>query len=298
MRSRGEGCEPASARTLHALVVIEFTGAVLLVGAALLVQTVLILQRRNLGFDPDGLVVIDAIWPSPAETGDLVARTEDALSRVAGLAGVRRAAAVSAPPFSGGNSGNTFQIEGQSVGGAPRPDADYRVVSPGYFETLGIALRGGRAFTDADGGARGAVIISETAARRFWPGGDAIGRRLKMGRSDWLTIVGIVGDARYLALDDPSEAVRPMLYLPHRQLPSTPMTLVLRSSVAPESLASSVRRTLTDEASIGVTRVETMQAILREASVSQRFTMNLVSAFAGTAVTLAASASMDCSRSS
>jgi predicted permease len=288
LRSRSEMCEPASARTLHALVVIEVTTAVLLVvGAALLLQTVLNLQRRDLGFDPDGLIAIDAIWPSPGETGDLVARTEEALSRVAGLAGARRAAAVSAPPFSGGNSGNTFQIEGQSVDRGALPDADYRVVSPEYFETLGIAVHEGRVFTDADGGARGAVIISQTAARRFWPGSDAIGRRLKIGRSDWLTIVGIVGDARYLALDDPSEAVRPMLYLPHRELPSTPMMLVLRSGGAPESLASSIRRTLTAEAGIGVTRVETMQRILREASVSQRFTMNLVSAFAATALTIA-----------
>jgi putative ABC transport system permease protein len=289
LRSRGENCEPASARTLHALVVIEVTTAVLLVvGAALLVQTVLNLQRRDLGFDPEGVVAIDAIWPSAGETSDLVARTEDALSRVGALAGVRRVAAVSAPPFSGGNSGNTFQIEGQNMDGGGLPDADYRVVSPGYFETLGIAVREGRVLTDADGGAAGAVVISETAARRFWPEGDAIGRRLKIGRSDWLTIVGIAGDVRYLALDDPSEAVRPMLYLPHHQLPSTPMTLVLRSSVEPESLARSIRRTLTAEAGIGVTRVETMEGILRAASVSQRFTMNLVSAFAGTAVTLAA----------
>lgn len=288
LRSRGEVYEPASARTLHTLVVIEVTSAVLLVvGAALLVQTVLNLQRRNLGFDPDNLMAVEAIWPSSGETGDLVERTDDALSRMAALAGVRRAAAVSVPPFSGGNSGNTFQIEGQSTDAASLPDADYRVVSPGYFDTLGIAVRDGRTFTDADGGARGTVIISETAARRFWPGGDAIGRRLKLGRSDWLTIVGIVGDARYLALDEPTEAVRPMLYVPHRQMPSTPMMLVLRSSVAPESLAASIRRTLTSEASLGITRLNTMHGMLREASVSQRFAMNLVTSFAVAAVTLA-----------
>jgi putative ABC transport system permease protein len=288
LRSRGDVSEPASARTLHGLVVVEVTSAVLLVvGAALLIQTVLNLQRRELGFDPTDLVVIDTIWPSPGQSSDLVVRTEDALSRVAALAGVRRVAAVSAPPFSGSNSGNTFQIEGQNAAGAPAPDADYRVVSPGYFETLAIPLRGGRAFTAADGGARGTVIISETAARRFWPEGDAIGRRLKVGRSDWLTIVGIVSDARYLALDDPSESVRPMLYLPHRQMPSTTMTVVLRSSVAPESLIASVRRTLNSEAGVGITRIETMQGMLREASASQRFTMNLVTAFAATAVALA-----------
>jgi predicted permease len=288
LRSRGEVCEPASARTLHGLVVIQVTSAVLLVvGAALLVQTVLNLQRRNVGFDPDGLVAVDVAWPSPGETGDLVARTEDALSKVAALAGVGRVAAVSAPPFWGGNSGNTFEIEGRSAEGGTLPDADYRVVSAAYFETLGIPVRQGRAFTNADGATQGAVIISDTAARRFWPLEEALGRRLKIGRSDWLTIVGIVGDARYLALDDPSDTVRPMLYLPHRQMPSTAMTLVLRASVAPESLAGSVRRTLKSDAGTRVTRLETMNGLLREASASQRFTMNLVGAFAATAVTLA-----------
>lgn len=285
LRSRGDVSEQTSARTLHGLVVVEVSTAVLLVvGAALLVQTVLNLQRRDVGFDPTDLVVVETVWPSPGQGADLVARTEDALSRVAALAGVTRVAAVSAPPFSGGNSGNTFEIEGQREAGAPPPDADYRVVSPAYFETLGIPLRGGRAFTAADGGA---VIISETAARRFWPLGNAVGRRLRISGSDWLTIVGIVGDARYLGLDDPSEAVRPMLYLPHRQMPSTAMVVVLRSSVAPESLTASVRRSLSSEAGIGVTRIETMDGMLREASASQRFTMNLVTAFAATAVSLA-----------
>jgi predicted permease len=288
LRSRGDVAEPASARTLHALVVLEVTTAVLLVvGAALLVQTVLNLQQRDLGFVPRDLVVVDAIWPAPSQSGDLVPRTEDAVSKAAALAGVGRAAAVSAPPFSGGNSGNSFEIEGQNTSGAPPPDADYRVVSPGYFETLGIPLREGRAFTESDGGTTASVIISGTAARRFWPKGDAIGRRLRIGRSDWLTIVGIVGDVRYLALDDPSEAVRPMLYLPHRQMPSTTMTLVLRSTLATDSLAASLRRALGAEAGLTITRIATMRSILREASVSQRFAMTLVAIFAATAVTLA-----------
>jgi predicted permease len=287
LRLRGDASEPASARTLHTLVGVEVASAVLLVvGAALLVQTVLNLQRRDLGFEMTDLVAIDAVWPSP-DPGDLVTLTADALLRVAALPGVRRAAAVSALPFSGRNSGKSFEIEEQRGSGAPLPDADFRVVSPGYFETLGIALRGGRTFTDTDGGAAGAVIISQTAARRFWPDVDPIGRRLKIGLSDWLTIVGIVGDVRYLALDDPGEAVRPMLYLPHRQMPSTPMTLVLRSSVEPESLTSSVRRALTVEAGIGTTRIATMNDMVRDAMGRQRFTMNLVIAFAATAVTLA-----------
>jgi predicted permease len=287
LRSRGDVSEPGSSRTLHALVAVEVASAVLLVvGAALLVQTVLNLQRRDLGFDPGNLVAVDAIWPSADTGGDLVPRTEDALSRVASLPGVTRVAAASALPFSGQNSGNVFEIEGQSPADGP-PDADYRVVTPGYFETLGIPVRAGRTFSEADGGARGTVIISDTAARRFWPDRDPIGSRLRIGRSDWLTLVGVVGDARYLALDDPSDAVRPMLYLPHRQMPSTPMTLVLSSSVAPESLGASLRRMLTSEAGLAVTRIVTMRRMLGDASVSQRFTMTLVTAFAAAAVTVA-----------
>jgi predicted permease len=287
LRSRGAELPPASARTLHGLVVLEVATAVLLVvGAALLVQTVLNLQQRRLGFDSDGVMAIQAIWPA-SEQVDLVGPTEEALSKVAALPGVSSAAAVSAPPFSGSNSGNTFQIEGLHTAGMPLPDADYRVVSPGYFRTLGIAVRGGRDFEPSDGGGPGAVIVSETAARRYWPKGDALGRRLKLGRTDWLSVVGIVGDARYLALEDPSDEVRPMLYVPHREMPETPMTVVLRASVAPASLTAVLRRTLTEDAGLSLTRIDTMDGMLREASVSQRFTMSLVTAFAVTAVGIA-----------
>jgi predicted permease len=287
LRSRGDASEPSSARALHLLVVLEVTSAVLLViGAALLVQTVVNLQSRRLGFDPGGVVTVNAVWPSAGET-DLVGRTEAALSSVMTLQGVTDAAAVNAPPFSGGNSGNTFTIEGRNTPEGALPDADYRVVSPAYFKTMRIPVRRGRPFVDADVRTRGAVIISETAERRFWPDGDALGRRLKIGRSDWLTIVGIVGDARYLSLDDPGDSVRPMLYVPHGQMPSTPMTIVLRSSLPLASLAGSIRRTMTAGGTAGITGLQTMDAMLREASVAQRFSMSLVTVFAVAAVTLA-----------
>jgi predicted permease len=288
LRSRGDVSEPASARTLHAVVLVEVAAAVLLVvGAALLVQTVVNLQRRELGFDRNHLVAAEPIWPTVRERTDVVARTDDAIARLAAIAGVSRAAAVSALPFSGRNSGNNFEIEGQSATGTALPDADYRVISPHYFDALRIPVLSGRAFSDADGGTAGAAIISQTAARRFWPDVDPIGRRLRLGGPDWLTIVGVVGDVRYLALDDPTDAVRPMIYLPHRQMPSTPMTLVVRSAVPLETLGPGIRHALTNEAGLGLASLETMNGMLREASVPQRFTMNLVMAFAATAVTLA-----------
>jgi putative ABC transport system permease protein len=289
LRSRGSTSDPGAGRALDVLVVLEVSSAVLLVvGSALLVQTVLNLQGRNLGYEPTGLLAVRTVW-SPAVGGEsLPARTDAVVMRLSRLPGVTAAAAGSALPFSGQNTGNTFEVEGRKTTAQALPDADYRVVSPGYFQALRVPIKEGRAFGDADDAEPAVVIVSETAARRFWPDESPLGRRLKLGRSEWLTIVGVSGDVRYGALDEPGDRVRPMIYVPHRLMPSTPMTLVLRARDQPAPLAETVRRTLASEASIVVGGIETMSSMLDEASVAQRFAMNLLSAFAAMAVTLAA----------
>jgi putative ABC transport system permease protein len=151
---------------------------------------------------------------------------------------------------------------------------------------MGIPVQRGRAFEDTDR-VRGVVILSRTAAARFWPGSDPVGSRVRLGSSDWLTVVGVAGDARYGALDDPEESLRPMMYLPHWQLPERPLTFVVRANVVPASLTDSLRRTLSDRQGFRVGRVETITAMVRQASASQRFSMGLVAAFAGSAVVLA-----------
>jgi predicted permease len=166
LRSRGAASEPVSARTLHLLVVVEVTSAVMLViGAGLLVQTVVNLQRRDLGFDAGALLAVNAIWPS-SEGENLVGRTERALSRVAGLPGVRDVAAASALPFSGQNSGNTFEIEGRQAGPSPSLPDDFRVspILPDDAHPF-TTTRGCR----RDGLTHGAVIVSDGGAA-FRPG--------------------------------------------------------------------------------------------------------------------------------
>lgn len=129
-------------------------------------------------------------------------------------------------------------------------------------------------------------MLSQTAAQRFWSARDPIGSRVKLGSSDWLTVVGVVDDVRYGALANLDEGVRPMMYLPHWQRPEVPLTFVVRASVSPASLVDEVRQQWpTGEGRIG--RVETMTALIRQASAAQRFSMSLVTAFAGTAVVLA-----------
>ena len=287
LRTRGLASDLGTGRTLPLLVVVEMSCAVLLVvGSALLVQTVSNLHSRPLGFDSHRLLSIATVWPQGLQPAHAVARVDAAIDRIARTPGVAVAAAGSSLPFAGGNSGNTFEIEGQDEAGRPRPDTDFRVVSPTYFNALGVPVLRGRAFDNADR-ARGVVVISHTAATRFWPGRDAVGSRLKLGPSDWLTVVGIVGDARYGALDDPQDTVRSMMYIPHWQMPLSPLTFVVRANVAPASLGETLRQTLSEGQGFGVRRLETMTAIVRQASAPQRFSMGLVTTFACSALVLA-----------
>jgi predicted permease len=258
------------------------------VGAALLAQTVLNLHARPLGFDQGRLLSIGALWSSaPADPSQRIADVDFALDRLAAVPGVAAAAATSALPFAGQNSGNVFVIEGQRDAGGPPPDTDYRVVSSAYFDALGIPLQRGRVFEGTDRTA-GIVVISQTAAARYWPGRDPIGSRLKLGASEWLTVAGVVADVRYGGLNDPDERVRPMMYLPYWQMPDTPVSFVARTTLAPPAIADAVRLALADARGWRVGRLESVTAMVREASASQRFSMSLVSAFAGCAVLLAA----------
>jgi hypothetical protein len=117
-------------------------------------------------------------------------------------------------------------FEGREVSGE-EPEVDYQRATPGYFETMGIPLRRGRLFTDADrDGAPGVVIVSETAARRFWPGDDPVGRHVFLGSRDPLTVIGIVGDVRGRTL---ARAAVPEVYRPWLQSPDA-LVYVARTS--------------------------------------------------------------------
>ncbi|MGQ0734355.1 MAG: ADOP family duplicated permease [Acidobacteriota bacterium] len=288
LRARGLASDSGTGRALPALVVLQVAGAVtLVIGASLLVQTVRNLHQRALGFNPSNVLTIAPLWPSSGTSEARQGHLEEALTRLAGLPGVLRVGAGNAFPFSGQNSGNTFEIEGQGVPGDWLPDADFRVVTPGYFELLQVPVREGRAFGAVEDRTRPVAIVSETAAARFWPGRTPVGTRLKIGNSDWMTVVGVVGDARYAALDDPDSRVRPMLYVPPWQMPQIPLVLAARTSGAPGSVAGPARGALTADARLGLGRIVTLDSLLAEASAAQRFSMALVSAFAGTATLLA-----------
>jgi len=186
----------------------------------------------------------------------------------------------------------SFAVEGRAnPGDMDLPQAIYRVVSPGYFETMAIALLQGRHFSTRDNeSAPSVAIVNRTMAERFWPQG-AIGRRLKVGGLDsqnkWLTIVGIVADVRQGRLDAGAE---PQLYVPHRQDYRgfiAPSEVVVRSELDTAMLDPALRRVVESiDKDQPISAIETMEGIVSRSVAAPRFRTLLLGLFAGIALAL------------
>jgi predicted permease len=217
------------------------------------------------------------------------------VGRVEALPGVRSAAVTNWIPlvFQGDSIG--ISIEGRpDPGPGQRPSAVTRVVSHDYFRTMNIQLLQGRQFDEQDRvDSPSVAVISETMARRFWPGEDPTGKRLTPGSpdsvnpDDWITVVGVVKDVRQFELvADP----KPQMYLTHLQAGFfAPRHLVVSTEVEPLSLAGAVRKTIWEiDKDQPVSNVSTMETVLSESIARQRFSMLLLGIFAAVALVLAA----------
>jgi predicted permease len=265
---------------------------VVLAAAGLLVRSLVRLEQIDLAFDPSRVLVAELTVAHSSDIGD--ARKADAmvselLPRLEALPGVRSAAPMLTPPFAevGGVFGR-MPAEGQTPNeDAANPVMDFEVVTPGFFQTLGISLVRGRLITDADRqGTLPVVVIGESVARHYWPEADPLGHRLEQGK-DLYTVVGVVRDSHYRNLRDP----RPAIYLPLRQspFPVSPLTLVIATGASPADLAPAIRRAVS-EAGLGMSVVS---AIPLETYVAgplslPRLDALLLALFAGAAVSLAA----------
>jgi putative ABC transport system permease protein len=268
----------------------------LLAGAGLMAQTFQNLRRMDLGYDPRHVLALEVAAPygkyaKPAEWRSLY---ETLIDRIDRLPGVEASAGVFLRPL-WGEMGNDwlFTVEGQSDADSRRnPHVNLEAVTPRYFAAMRIPLLQGRAFTERDAeGAPGVAIVSDGFARRYWPGQDPIGKRLKTplpgSRYDltWLTVVGVVADARYREL----QAARLDLYLSFLQSPYGPKHLVVRTAGDPLAVASSVRAIVrgTDR-DLLAEDMTSMEAVVEAALGGPRFGMQLLSAFALAALALAA----------
>jgi putative ABC transport system permease protein len=267
---------------------------VLLIGAGLLINSFLRLRNVDPGFRTDNLLTMKIVLPEPKyeEMERRSAFYTELVNRVQSLAGVRSAAVTSNLPLYRQGNSISIGIEGQP---APPPGQERiivtRIISPRYFDTMSIPVLQGRGLTEQDTETTpNVVVISETMARRYWPGEDAVGKRIAVGRirkpADWIQVVGVAKDVRQFELN---AEPKPQMYLTYRQAGFfDSRDLVVKTDVDPASMAATVRKAVWEiDKDQPVSNIQTMDQILADSIARQRFSMLVLAIFAAVALVLA-----------
>ena len=276
-----------------ALVVAQVAAALaLLAGAGLLIHSFQRVLDVDPGFQARNLVTISTQLPAAARTPvQRTAMYRLIRDRLMAVPGVMDVAAVSRLPLMGMNLGTWVYIEGKATPGEPGAEVEYRSATPNYFSTMGIPLRAGRVFDERDGANSTSItLINETMARRFWPGGDAVGKRIKLGenaaQAPWITVVGVVGDVRHAGMDAQPFAE---IYRPYAVNPLGAPMLVIRTAADARPLVSALTAKVSSvSAEVPAYNVWLIEDLVERSTAQRRFVMWLLSAFALTALLLAA----------
>jgi predicted permease len=292
LRSAGRGAGNAGGKARRILVAMQMAASVvLLLGTGLLLRSFVRLARVDVGFEPEGALAVGLTMPDAswgwAERGPLV---QSILEAVEAVPGVERAGATAVRPFSGMALGNFIAREDRTPARASEfTPIQWRAVTPGFFEAMGMDLRAGRTLRPSDDWEGGTpVVISESLVRVLWePGEEVVGQRLVWGDPDGsrLTVVGVVGELRDVSLGDEP---MPMVYRPHRQIPWAAMTLVVRTRPGATDVAASLPRAIQAAApGIAVPEVQPLATHVRQALAEPRFNVLLLASFAGVGLALA-----------
>jgi len=274
-------------RTRSTLVIAEVgLSLVLLVAAGLLAKSFARLMDVNPGFDPDHLLTFNLALPSSADRVRQLAFYQQVVQRLQGLPGVQAAGAVSRLPLSGGNSSRSFYVPGIEKSF----DADIRVSTPDYFRTLRIPLLKGRNFSDSDlGSSLNIAIVNDALARNVFPGQDPIGKQITHFGPDDLTlqIIGVVGNVRHIGLD---AAPHSEIYQLLGQAEWPSMSVAIRSATSdPTSVTSAAQNVVWSvNKDVPLANVRTMQDLIANSVQRRKFSMLLLTMFAGVAMLLAA----------
>jgi|SRR5579872_125631 len=268
---------------------------VLLIATGLLGKSFLRLRQVNPGFDPQGVLTASVTLPSAkyrteAATAQIVSRL---LDNLAAVPGVRTAAAVSVVPMSGDFDTTAFVIQGRPAHAEERKSPDRYIVSPDYFQTLRIPLRQGRLLTVRDDAAHPPVcVISETAARQWFPGESPLGKKIRAGgvanfdHSPFREVVGVVSDVSQYGL---GLAPTPQIYMPHAQFARRYMTLMVRTDGDPQAIAGSVRKAVSEaDSEQPVYNLAPLEEIVANTMAARRLGVWLVASFGLAALLLAA----------
>lgn len=294
LKEGGRTTGGARQRLRSGLVVTEIALAVvLLVGAGLMMKSLLRLMQVNLGFDPTNVLTMTLVLPTAkySEPNRMLTYYQQLQERLEALPGVAGVGAINQLPLQSGNT-TRFYVEGEPV---PQPgqeiEANFRVADTSYFATLGIPLLQGRNFADSDqpDGVQ-VAIINQSLADKLLNGRSVLGRRLRFpGFADqWVEIVGVVGDVRTTGLD---EAPRPVMYQPFTQNASIFNTLVVRGQTDAVALTDAVRNECRAmEPDVAIFNVQTMETLIEQtpAAFTRRLPAWLTGLFAVVALLLAA----------
>lgn len=294
------GTQGLQHRRIHNLLAVSeiALALVLLIGAGLLIKSFYRIQRIDPGLNPLNVLTMEIALPRTkyVSSQQQASFFQQLLEHVKSLPGVQYASVINDLPLASGGSSTAFVVGGHPapvLGQEPR--AHYRPVSSDYFLAMGIPLIKGRSVTERDTkDAPLIVVISQGIAQRFFPNEDPIGKRIGIDSPpEWREIVGIAGDVRHHGLDN---EVKPHLYIPYLQntseyltLTSATMSLVIRTTAPPQSLAESVRReVLALDKDQPVSKVKTMEQVVDESITQRHFNMMLLIILAIIALILAA----------
>jgi putative ABC transport system permease protein len=293
LRDEGRGLSGSRSRArLRSLLVVGqiALSLLLLIGAGLLVRSFARLLHTDPGFAPDHVLTMEVSLPTTkyATPGQQIDFFREVLRRVSALPGVRSAAISATLPLQFKRVTPMLPQGQPEVPLAQRPFIDIEAVSPVWFATMQVPLVAGRSFTDADEAqAPKVVVVNRAFARRFWPGDNPIGKTILIGRNPAPSqVIGVAGDVHNQGIaQDP----QPQLWLPFPQLPWGDMNLLVRTAVAPMSMASAVHAQVSAvDPDQPVTAIQTVDELMDTDRAQPRFTMLLLAVFSVTALALAA----------
>jgi putative ABC transport system permease protein len=298
LKEGGRGNTGGGGTLRKSLVVIEVALSVmLLVGAGLMLRSFSLLRSVNPGFRTDHALTLRVSLPIPegrittADEDRFVSFFDRALARLNELPGVTAAGATNMIPLDGNGTDRLIEIEGyEPRDEADMPDAQNRQATPGWFAAMGIPLLRGRLIERSDDDkAPRVLVVNEAFTKQYFPNGDAIGKRIRLGKLTsefpWGAIVGVVGDVRGFALEEPP---LPTMYWPVAQVRATPsLAIVVRTQNDPAALASAVRDAIGEiDRAQPIYDMQTLDQLVGKSLDQRRFTLTLMVLFGVIALVL------------
>ena len=300
LQQGGRTATGSGTRTQRILIVSEVALAVvLMVGTGLLTRALWALSHVPLGFRPEGVITLRTSLPGSSDSpyGSFLARSQfykRVLERVNEIPGVISAGYTTFLPLTNPGGTSPFVVEGESLPPGQFHDANHRVISADYFQTIGVRLRAGRFFRNADSPeAPPVAIINQSMARQYWPGQDPLGHRFQLGRVTgvWFTVVGVVDDMRQTGLE---LSGRSEMYFPYTQPAATqgyvtPRDLAARVKGSPMTYVKALESAVWEvDRNQPIADPMPMEDLIANKLLSREVALKLIAAFAVLALLLAA----------